>query len=122
MTVKQHTWIISASVGWASGQGLAGSSTQGLSQGSSYGVRAELSSEGSAGQGSKCLWLLAKFSSWRAAGLRPSVPSLLLALSHPQFFATWAPPTGPLASLMRANQEGSRESLPARWKVQSYVT
>lgn len=51
-----------------------------------------LASEGSLGKDRKMTWLLAGFSS-RAAGLRASVATCLLARDHLQLFATWASPT-----------------------------
>lgn len=73
-------------------------------------ARATVPSEGSTGEGSalKLMWLSAEFSFWKVLGLRPSVPHCLLVRGLPQLLATWAFPTGQLASSQYTSWEDSR--------------
>lgn len=99
---------LSVSLGQESGCVVDGSSASGSQKAPIMVlVKTTSLSEGSAGQGSKPLWLSEQFSSEGLAS------SLAVGSRPHRLFAMWVSPAWPLASPTHTRQEGSRESLLA---------
>lgn len=122
-SLKQHTFVISVSVGQKSKHNLAASgSCRGLQGcGLIWGLTGERSA-------CKLTWLLMAFSSLKTVRLQASVSCWIFAGGCPQLIAMWPPLQGSLQhdSLLLQSQEGqeclSAKQIPLSYNVTTELT